>query len=80
MKWAQRIKNYQKYTLGGPMMKQCLAVLFFYVLPRHTNIMTDKGSNPFDECTAKCVHLFSQEEEGTFCLFQFESSANLLCC
>ena len=36
----------------------CLAV-FFYVLPRHTNIMTDKGFNIFDECT----HLSPQEEE-----------------
>ena len=28
----------------------CLAVLFFYVLPRHANIMTDKGFSHFDEC------------------------------
>ena len=35
------------------MMKQFV----FYVLPRHTNIMTDKGFHPFDECAAKCVHL-----------------------
>ena len=34
-----------------------LAVLFFYVLLRHTNIMTDKGFNLFDECAARCVHL-----------------------
>ena len=40
----------------------CLAVLFFYVLPRHTNIMTDKGFNLFDECAARCVHLFLQGE------------------
>ena len=35
---------------------------FFNVLPRHTNIMTDKGLNLFNECAAKCVHLFPQEE------------------
>ena len=34
----------------------CLAVLFFCVLPRHTNIMTDKGFTLFDECAAICVH------------------------
>ena len=44
----------------------CLAVLFFYVLPRHTNIMTEKGSNLYDECAARCVHLFPQKEEDTF--------------
>ena len=27
--------------------------------------MTDKGFNLFDECTARCVHLFPQEEEHT---------------
>ena len=35
----------------------CLAVLFFDVLPSHTNIMTDKGFNLFDECAARCLHL-----------------------
>ena len=50
----------------------CLAVLFFHVLPRHTNIMADKGFNGFDvyicplrkksapclpEGTVKCTHL-----------------------
>ena len=29
----------------------CLAVLFFHVIPRHTN-MIDKGFNLFDECGA----------------------------
>ena len=28
----------------------CLSVLFLYVLPRHTNIITDKGFHLFDEC------------------------------
>ena len=41
----------------------CFAVLFFYVLSRHTNIMTDKGYNHFDECAARDVNLFPQEEE-----------------
>ena len=27
--------------------------------------MTDKGFNIFDECAARCVHLFPQEEECT---------------
>ena len=54
MNWAQFIKNYQKSTLGGPIGEAiCLAVLFFYVLPRHTNLMTDKGFNLFDECAAR---------------------------
>ena len=43
----------------------CLVVLFFYVLPRHTNIMADKIFNLFDECAARCVHLLPQEEECT---------------
>ena len=43
----------------------CLAALLFYVLPRHTNIMTDKVFKLFDECAARCVHLFPQEEECT---------------
>ena len=41
----------------------CLAVLFFHVLPRHTNIMADKGFNGFDACASRCVHLSPQEEE-----------------
>ena len=41
----------------------CLAFLFFCVLSRHTNIMTGKGFNLFDECAAKCVHLVPEEEE-----------------
>ena len=38
---------------------------FFNVLPRHTNIMTNKGFNLFDKCVARCVHLLPQEEECT---------------
>ena len=29
--------------------------------------MTDKESNLSDECAARCVHLFPQEEECTSC-------------
>ena len=47
------------------MTKQFVLILVFYVLPTHTNIMTDKGFNLFDECAARCVHLFPQEEECT---------------
>ena len=61
MKWAQFINNYQKSTLGGPMMKQFVLQSCF-LLRRNTNIMTDKGINLFDECAVRCVHLLSQEE------------------
>ena len=27
--------------------------------------MTDKGFNIFDECAARCIHLFPQEEKCT---------------
>ena len=65
-KWAQFINNYQKSTLGRPRKKQfVLKSCFFYVLPRHTNKMTDKGFSLFDECASRCVHLPLQEEECT---------------
>ena len=38
---------------------------FFYVLLRHTNITTEKEFSLFDECAARCVHLFTQEEKCT---------------
>ena len=41
----------------------CLALLFFYVIPRHTNIMIDKVFNLFDEPASTCVHLSPQEKE-----------------
>ena len=63
MKWAQFIDNYQKPTLRGPMKKQF--VLLFYVLPRHTNTLSDKGFNLFDECAPRYVHLLPQEEDYT---------------
>ena len=66
MKWAQFISNYQKSILGEPMTKQSvLQSCFFCVLPRHTNIIIDKGFDLFNECAARCVHLFPQEEECT---------------
>ena len=49
--------------MGGPMMKQCLAVLLVYVLLRHTNIITDKCFNHFEECATRYEYLFLQEEE-----------------
>ena len=58
MKLAQFINNYQKFTLVRPMMKQfVLQSCFFYVLPRHTNKMTDKGFNRLDECAGKFVKI-----------------------
>ena len=35
----------------------CLAVLFFYVIPRHAYITIDKVFNLFDECASRYVHL-----------------------
>ena len=65
MKLAQFINNYQQSTLGGPRKKQfVLQSCFFYVLPRHTNIMIDKVFNLFDECASRCVNLSPQEEQG----------------
>ena len=66
MKWAQFINKYQKPILGAPIMKQFVLWSCFYVLSRHTNRMTDKGFNLFDECTTSCGHLFPQEEECKF--------------
>ena len=63
MKWDQFMNNYQNFTLGGPMKKQfLLQSCFFYVLPRHTNKVTDKGFNLF---ASRFVHLSPQEEEST---------------
>ena len=41
------------YTRGTNDKAVCLAALCFYVLPRHTNIIADKGFNIFDECAAR---------------------------
>ena len=83
MKWAQFINNYQKSATGGPMTKQfVLQSCFFYVSPRHTNIMTDNGFNLFDECAARGVHLSPQELQCTFSssgdskMYTFGSIAN----
>ena len=56
MKCAQFINNYQKSTLGGPMVKQFVLQSCFLCIPRHTNIMTGKGFNLFYGCTARCVY------------------------
>ena len=45
--------------------RSSLSCSLAFVLPRDTNTMTDKGFNLFDECAARCVHLFPQEEECT---------------
>ena len=55
-------KVYTRRTNGEAV---CLAVLFFCVLPMHTNIVTNKGFNLFDECSARRVHLFPQEKQCT---------------
>ena len=64
IKWIQFISNYQKYTLRKPMKKQ-VASPVFYVLPRHNNIMTDKGFIIFDDCGSRSVYLFPHEEKCT---------------
>ena len=71
MKWDQFINNYQKSTLGGPMMKQ-FVLHILYVLPRHTNIIIfsmntlpdvyicshrKKSAPLLPEGTVKCTHL-----------------------
>ena len=48
------------------MMEQFVLQSYFFVLPRNTSVMEDKGFNIFDECAARCVHLFRQEEECSF--------------
>ena len=59
IKCTQFINNYQKSTLGGTRKKQFVlqSCFFFYVLPRHINVMIDKVFNLFDECASRCVHL-----------------------
>ena len=51
-------------TLGAIDKAIRLAVLFFLALPRHTIIMTDKGFNRFDECAARCIHLFHRKKSA----------------
>ena len=36
-----------------------------YYLSRHTNIMTEKVLNIFDECAAKCLHPSTQKENAS---------------
>ena len=64
MKWVQFINSYQKSAPGRP-MTVCLAALLSHVLPRHTNILTDKGFNLFDESAARAVLLSPLEEDYT---------------
>ena len=65
MKWTQFISNYQKSTLGGPRKKQFVLQSCFYVLPRHTNLIWDKGFILFDECASRCVNLSPPDQECT---------------
>ena len=44
---------------------------FLYI----TNLMAYKGFNFFDECAARCVHLFPQKEECT----PFSSASTVKC-
>ena len=53
--WRHLLKS-RKYS-------NCKVLL--HIIARHTNIITDKGFNLFDECAARCPHLFPQEEEST---------------
>ena len=46
-------------------MKQFVLQPCFLCIPKHTNIMADKGFTLFDECAARRVHLFPHEEEYT---------------
>ena len=65
MKWAQFINNYQKFNTRKTSEEAVRLAVFFYVLPRHINIMTGKGFNVFDKSACRCVHLSHQEEECT---------------
>ena len=42
-----------------------LVSCLFDGLPKHSNIIVDKGLNLSDECTARCVYLSPQEEGCT---------------
>ena len=61
IKWAHFINK--RLHLKTNEEAVCLAVLFFYVLTRHTNTITDKGFSVFDGCTSRCVNQSPQEEE-----------------
>ena len=61
MKWVQQWVNTRRTIDEAVVVQSCL----FYVLPRHTNIVTDKGFNLFDICAGNCVHMSPQEEECT---------------
>ena len=65
MKWAQFINNFIKkvYTRRTNDEAVVLQSCFLDVLPRHTNIMPEKGFNLFDKCATRCVNLSLQEEE-----------------
>ena len=45
------------------MIKTTKELGFLDALPRHSDIMTGRGSNIFDECAARYVHLSLQEQK-----------------
>ena len=58
---------HQKPTLVGPVTKQLYySLVCFEVLPRHSNIMVDKGFNLFYDCTARCVHFTAPSEKRVY--------------
>ena len=65
MKWAQIFNNYQTLHQEDQWLNILSSSVVFYVLSRHSSLITDKGFNLFDECAARCVHLFPQEKECT---------------
>ena len=54
---------YQKENTKRTSDEVVLVQSFLDVFPRPANLMADKGLNPYDECTARYVHLSTQEEE-----------------
>ena len=48
--WYEHVQLSKVYTRRTSEEAVCLTVLFFDLLPRHTNIMAHKGFNLFDQC------------------------------
>ena len=62
MKWAQFIITVKSLQQENQWWSNLSCSLVFHVLLRHTTRMIGEGFNLFDECAARCVHLFPQEE------------------
>ena len=54
------------YIRGTSNKAIILQSCFLDVLFRHSNIVAGKGSNLFNECDDRCVHLSPQEKVCTF--------------